>query len=127
MITAKYFAEREFQKCSPPCSLQDMDATFMSTLDAIRSVAGIPLVLNSAYRSLAHEKKMGRSGTSSHCKGLACDIRCNTLTNRNKIVRAAMACGITRIGIAPTYIHIDADKDKTQCVIWIYDRQGNQL
>lgn len=127
MITAKYFAEREFQKCSPPCSLQDMDATFMSTLDAIRSVAGIPLVLNSAYRSVAHEKKMGRSGSSSHCKGIAVDIKCTTYANRWKIVTAAKSCGIRRMGIAPTYIHLDMDKDKTQDVIWIYDRQNNQL
>ena len=127
MITCKYFQDSEFRKCSPSCSLQDMDATFMATLDAIRSVAGIPLVLNSAYRSVAHEKKMGRAGTSSHCKGLAVDIRCNTLSNRNKIVRAAMACGIRRIGIAPTYIHLDMDADKTQDIIWIYDRQNNQL
>lgn len=121
MITAKYFKESEFQKCTPSCSLQDMDQNFMNTLDAIRSVAGIPLVLNSAYRSVVHEKKMGRPGTSSHCKGVAVDIRCNTFTNRDKIVTAAKACGIRRIGIAPTYIHLDVDKEKTQNIIWLYE------
>ena len=127
MSEYKYFKDAEFRKCSPSCSIDDMDEGFIRLLDGIRGVAGIPLVLNSAYRSPEHEKKMGRSGTSSHCKGIAVDIRCNTLANRDRIVRAAMACGITRFGIAPTYIHIDADKDKTQGVIWIYDKAGNQL
>ena len=127
MITAEYFKESEFKRCNPSCSLQDMDQDFMTLLDAVRSLAGIPLVLNSAYRSVAHEKMKGRSGTSSHCLGIAVDVRCNTLSNRDKIVRAAMALGIRRIGIAPTYIHLDTDKDKTQDIIWIYDREGRTL
>ena len=35
------------------------------------------------------------------------DIRCNTSENRLKIVKAALECGITRIGIGKTFIHID--------------------
>lgn len=120
MITARYFKESEFNKCSPACSLQDMDQNFMDTLDAIRSLAGIPLVLNSAYRSLEHEVKMGRSGTSSHCKGIAADIRCNSDSNRWKIIDAARRLGVKRLGIGKTYIHIDIDREKTQEVIWHY-------
>lgn len=124
MITANYFKESEFQRCSPSCSLQDMDQDFMTLLDAIRTLAGIPLVLNSAYRSPAHEKKMGRAGTSSHCKGIAVDIRCSTFANRWKIIDAAKRMGVRRFGIAPTYIHIDTDKSKTQDIIWLY--QGSK-
>lgn len=120
MITARYFKESEFTRCSPACSLQDMDQNFMDTLDAIRSLAGIPLVLNSAYRSLEHEVKMGRSGTSSHCKGIAADIRCNSDSNRWKIIDAARRLGVKRFGIGKNYIHIDIDREKTQEVIWHY-------
>ena len=120
MITARYFAESEFKKCVPPCSLQDMDQMLMHRLDNARQMAGIPFVLNSAFRSVAYERSKGRAGTSSHTKGLAVDIRCNTDRNRWKILRALIDNGFTRIGIGKTYIHADIDKDKTPEVIWHY-------
>ena len=117
---AKYFSAAEFKKCKPACSIEDMDAGFLARLDAIREAAGIPLVLNSAYRSPDYEIKHGRKGTSAHTLGVAVDIRCNTYQNRYKIVRAALACGITRIGVAKTYVHLDASKSHAQEVIWDY-------
>lgn len=119
-ITAKYFTEAEFRRCTPPCSLQDMDQQFIRQLDAARASAGIPFVLNSAYRSPAWEKSKGRAGTSSHCKGLAVDIRCNSDANRWKVVTALLDNGFTRIGIGKTYVHADLDTAKTQRVIWHY-------
>lgn len=119
-VTAKYFSEAEFRRCSPPCSLQDMDQGLMRRLDSAREVAGIPFVLNSAYRSVAYEKSKGRAGTSSHCKGLAVDIRCNSDANRWKVVTALLDNGFTRIGIGKTYVHADLDTAKTQRVIWHY-------
>lgn len=119
-ITAKYFSESEFRRCTPPCSLQDMSQALMLRLDNARQMAGIPFVLNSCYRSVAYEKSKGRTGTSSHCKGLAVDIRCNSDANRWKIVKALIDNGFTRIGIGKTYIHADIDTQKTQGVIWHY-------
>lgn len=119
-VTAKYFSEAEFRRCTPPCSLQDMDQQFIRQLDAARASAGIPFVLNSAYRSPAWEKSKGRAGTSSHCKGLAVDIRCNSDANRWKVVTALLDNGFTRIGIGKTYVHADLDTAKTQRVIWHY-------
>ena len=82
---AKYFVEREFQKCTPACHLSDMDPAFMDMLDRVRELAGIPLVLNSAYRSKAWEKAHGRPGTSTHCKGQAVDIRCSSDASRYRV------------------------------------------
>lgn len=117
---SKYFKAAEFKRCTPACSIEDMDAGFLALLDAVRERAGIPLVLNSAYRSPAWEIRQGRTGTGAHTLGLAVDIRCNTNQNRYKIIAAALACGITRIGIAKTYIHLDASKAHAQRVIWTY-------
>ena len=118
MITSKYFAESEFRRCTPSCSLQDMDQEFMHTLDRIRARAGIPIVLNSAFRSVSYEKTKGRNGSSAHTLGLAVDIRCNASTNRYKILHAALELGITRIGVYPSFIHIDTSKKHSQKVIW---------
>lgn len=120
MYQSKYFCEGEFLRCEPPCDIEQMDADFLKTLDRIRECAGIPLVLNCAYRSRQHDVKKGRSGNSAHTRGLAVDIRCTTSSNRMKIVRAALACGIRRIGIGKNFIHLDADPSLPQDVIWDY-------
>ena len=120
MITAKYFQEKEFKNCAPACSLQDMNQEFINVLDQIREKAGIPLVVNCAYRTAEHEKKQGRTGTSSHTLGCAVDIRAYDSGVKYKIVQAALQCGITRIGIAKTFIHLDTSKTHDQNVIWLY-------
>lgn len=117
---SKYFSPAEFKRCTPSCSISDMDGEFLALLDRVRERAGIPLVLNSAYRSRSYEYAKGRTGNSAHTRGKAVDIRCNTSANRMAIVRAALECGITRIGIGKTYVHIDCDRSLAQNVIWHY-------
>lgn len=115
-----YFDDKEFARCSPPCNLGDMDARFMAKLDLARAKAGIPFVLNCAYRSRAWDLSKGRTGNSAHCSGKAVDIRCNTSANRMKIVQGLLAAGFTRIGIGRTFVHADNDETKPQGVIWHY-------
>lgn len=115
-----YFTASEFRRCTPSCDIGQMSPAFLVQLDRVREAAGIPLVLNCAYRSVAYERKKGRSGNSAHTRGLAVDIRCNTSANRYKIIRAALECGITRIGVGKTFVHLDSDTSLTQGVIWHY-------
>lgn len=119
MKTCKYFSAAEFKRCSPSCSINQMDDSFLVTLDALRAQAGIPLVLTSAYRSPAWDKSKGRSGTGAHTKGLAVDIKANASGTRLKIVEAALALGIRRIGVAANFIHVDIDKSLPEG-IWTY-------
>lgn len=120
MITARYFKEAEFKKCTPSCSLQDMNQRFMTTLDGVRALAGIPLKLSCAYRSVAWDKAKGRSGNSAHTRGMAVDIVCNSSSTRSKIVTAALRLGINRIGIGKNFVHLDTDTSLPQNVIWHY-------
>ena len=120
MITAKYFKEAEFKACVPSCSLQDMKQGFMTTLDGVRALAGIPLKLSCAYRSVAWDKAKGRSGNSAHTRGYAADIVCNSNATRSKIVTAALRMGISRIGIGKNFIHLDTDPSLPKNVIWHY-------
>lgn len=117
---SKYFSAKEFRACVPSCYIEQMEPGFLVLLDRVREAAGIPLVLNCAFRSVAHEKKMGRSGNSAHTRGRAVDIRCHTSTNRYKIVAAALGCGIRRIGIGKTFVHLDNDETLPQGVMWDY-------
>ena len=120
MITAKHFSEAEFKRCTPACSLQNMDQNFINTLDKLREAAGIPLVLNCAYRSKQWDLSKGRNGNSAHTRGKAADIRCNASDTRMKIVKAALAVGIKRIGIGKNYVHVDTDASLPQNVVWHY-------
>lgn len=51
MNTSKFFAPKEFQRCVPPCHIDDMDQHFLNVLDAVRSEVGMPLRINSAFRT----------------------------------------------------------------------------
>lgn len=117
----KYFKEEEFRKATPSCSLSDMDEDFMQLLDVSREIAGIPFVINSAYRSVEYEKKKGRSGNSRHTKGIAVDIRCRTNGERYLIVASLLIAGFRRIGIGSNFIHVDSGyPDASQPIIWTY-------
>lgn len=115
----KHFKPYEFECCVPKCSIDDMNADFLCALDDARELAGVPFTLNSAFRSKGWELEHGRTGTSSHCKGLAVDIRCSDSRRRYLIVNSLIAVGFMRIGINKSYIHVDSDPDKRSS-IWLY-------
>ena len=106
---SKYFKEIE----------TNMSKEFLFVLDEAREFAGIPFIINSAYRSPEHPLSI-KNPSSSHIKGLAVDIKATDSKTRFKIVKALIEVGFTRIGIADTFIHVDLDLDKTQNVIWTY-------
>lgn len=120
MYKPRYFKESEFTRCTPPCKLSDMDEAFMYKLDEARDLSDFPFILNSAYRSKAYELSKGRKGTSSHCLGLAVDIACSSSFVRQSILSALIRVGFRRIGIYPSFIHVDADDDKLSAV-WLDD------
>lgn len=124
MYKPRYFSEKEFKRCIPSCSMSDMSIQLLIALDDLRSYVGMPIVLNSAYRSVEYEKKNGRSGTSSHCKGLAVDIHCTDSIQRMKILEYTFCDSNVyhpafRVGISKNFIHLDIDTCKPYCV-WTY-------
>lgn len=118
MIKLRYFKPEEFEKCTPSCKIDDMDEEFMQKLDDARSLCSYAFVLNSAYRSPEYEREKGRSGSSSHCKGVAVDISCLTSICRLKMIMCLLAVGFRRIGVYPTFIHVDSDSSKMTS-LWI--------
>ena len=97
----------------------NMNVDFLAKLDEAREFAGIPFIINSAYRSPSHPESI-KNPTSSHIKGLAVDISAKDSITRFKVLDALIAVGFSRIGIAGTFIHVDLDYDKSQNVIWTY-------
>ena len=98
---------------------ENMNVDFIAKLDKARECAGIPFIINSAYRSTKHPLSI-INPTSSHIKGLAVDISAKDSRTRGLVLKALRAVGFNRIGIASTFIHVDLDLDKVQNVTWTY-------
>jgi hypothetical protein len=118
-ITSRHFKEYEFQRCSPPCSLQDMDQGFMDKMDATREDYGKPLTPTSAYRSPAHDKSKGRSGTGDHPQHKGLDVTSGNGRDNWNLRQAAEKNGITRIGISKKFTHL-GDGNGAKRVLWTY-------
>ena len=120
-LDLKYFKLSEFDSPDEVGSGKKMDSKFLEKLDYARHNAGIPFKINSGYRTEARNTLCGGRWGSSHKKGLAVDISYTGSRDRYLILNALMDVGITRFGIAKTYIHCDVDKQKDQDVIWLYN------
>jgi uncharacterized protein YcbK (DUF882 family) len=117
----KHFNYFEFDSPDIQGSGQLMSKELLEILDEVREDYGKPIVITSGYRTEAHNEKVGGKPNSSHLRGLACDVACTTSRDRFELVRLFLEYGITRIGIADTFIHIDIDdEDKSPKVIWTY-------
>jgi hypothetical protein len=130
-MSLRYFNQSDFDKCNPPCKLEDMDKVFMVMLDSARNHSGIlaqskgdkcVYVLTSAYRTVAHEIKKGRSGTSSHTKRVAVDIACPDSRTFYYVIQGLLKAGFTRIGINfdSKFVHVDQDLEKTPNLVFGY-------
>lgn len=102
----------------PACSADDLSPSLVRVANQLYDLH--PFHVNSAYRSRQWDLLKGRSGNSSHCKGYAMDIRVVDHRERLRFLGELIRLGVTRIGIAKTFIHFDVDPDKPSSV-WLYD------
>ncbi len=116
----KYFNYEEFDSPDVQGSGQMMSKELLDILDKVREEFGKPITINSGYRTTAHNESVGGTEKSSHTKGLAVDIACNSSRDRFILTSLLIGNGITRLGIAKTFIHADIDPDKSTNVIWTY-------
>lgn len=117
----KHFTYDEFDSPDIPNSGRNMDPHFLEMLDAIREEAGIPMVVNSGYRTAAYNRSLKDSTpNSAHTRGMAADIRATTGKDKFLILRAAIVHGIKRIGIGKNFLHLDCDSTLPNPTIWFY-------
>lgn len=119
-----YFKYHEFDSPLQQGSGQLMQPSFLYLLNQARHIAGIPFEITSGFRIEADIERLEKAGykvskNSSHLKGYAADIACESGLERLKIVQSLLEAGFTRIGIAKTFIHCDNDPDKPDS-IWTY-------
>jgi zinc D-Ala-D-Ala carboxypeptidase len=119
-MSLKHFRYEEFASPDVPHSGEYMDAYFLEMLDHARHIAGIPFKINSGYRTIEHNEKVGGTPNSSHIVGKAVDIAIRNSRERWLILDSLIHAGFTRFGIANTFIHVDSDDYKDANVIWTY-------
>ena len=112
----RYFVWAEFD-CKHT-GLNEMTPAFIHRLDDLREACGFPFVITSGYRDASHPVEARKQTPGTHSKGIAVDIAVSSGAQKYILVQEALRAGFTGIGIAKTFVHIDARK--TTPVIWTY-------
>jgi len=70
---SQYFSRKEFEcRC---CGRLQLDSHLVEGLEALRALAGLPVIINAGYRCPRHNQEVGGVPNSEHTRGLAADIR----------------------------------------------------
>jgi zinc D-Ala-D-Ala carboxypeptidase len=120
----KWFQPSEFDDPTAPGSGEAMmDYAFVERLDYLRRLWGRPLVINSGYRSQAHNIAVGGVKDSAHQRGLAADIQMHGLTDCIRFATVAAMNGLKRIGVDMKggYVHLDSDLSLPSPAVWFYN------
>lgn len=116
----RFFKLSEFDSKDAPGTGIRMDLDFVLRLDRMRELLKMPLVIESGYRTAAHNARVGGKKDSAHLLGWAADIRAIASETRFKIVNCALDLGFRRIGIGPSWVHLDEDTTKPKNLLWLY-------
>ena len=114
------FRPSEFDSPDRKGSGLNMTKDFMDKLQRLRDYIGFPLIIVSGFRTSEKNSEVDGVSDSSHMKGCAVDVLAKTSSRRYAIIKGAMHCGINRIGINRTTIHLDTDSEKADEVLWHY-------
>lgn len=87
---------------------EKMSFFLLCRLDAARSIAGIPFIINSSYRE----------DSPSHKNGVAVNVAASMSTTRYLVVQGAIMADFQRIGVYDLHVHLDVSRDLDQRVIW---------
>lgn len=111
MQISKNFKVREF-RCKDGSDAILIDVDFVKdNLQKIRDHFGVPITINSAYRTSAHNTKVGGAKNSYHMKGQAFDIVVKGKTP-NEVARFAQTLGINGIIQYNSFVHVDSRATK---------------
>ncbi len=113
-----HFKKEEFD-CHGDSRANYMNLKFVHLLDMIRDEYGKKMIVNSGYRTMAWNLKIGGVPDSAHVKGLAADILCKSSIDRFRLITIALKY-IDRIGIGKDFVHMDASKTLPHPRIWTY-------
>jgi len=92
-------------------------------LEELRKLIGLPIIINSGYRSLEYNRSIGSDDTSQHILGRAVDIQKFYLDD-DAFELIAKLVGFKGIGIYDNFYHLDIREKLINTVGRDYDRWG---
>ena len=111
---SKNFTVKEFA-CSDETDTVFISLALVNLLQKIRDHFGKAVIINSAYRTEAHNKSIGGATYSQHKYGLAADIHINGVTPKEiaAYVETLMPSS-GGIGIYKSFVHVDVRRVKSR-------------
>lgn len=102
-----HFKVREFA-CSDGTDAIFVSGALVAVLENIRNHYGVPVTVNSGYRTEAHNKKVGGAAYSQHKYGTAADIAVKGVAPAKVAAYAEKLLPTSGgIGVYGTFVHID--------------------
>ena len=114
----KFFNTSEFDSPDVSGTGKNMQHSTLLMLCEARKIADVPFKINSGYRTIAHNTKVGGVSNSAHLKGYAADISTPNGKHQEKILIALRQAGFKRFGVYKNFVHVDNDPTKKQFVAW---------
>lgn len=115
------FKVKEFA-CKDGTDLVVVGWNLIKILQQIREHFGQPVVINSGYRTLAYNSKVGGAKASYHLKGQAADIQVPGIAPI-KVAAYAEGLGVQGIGLYASFTHVDT---RSQRYYWV-NASGNSV
>lgn len=111
---SKNFTVKEFA-CSDGTDTVFISLALVNLLQKIRDHFGKAVIINSAYRTEAHNKSIGGATYSQHKYGLAADIHINSVTPKEIAAYVeTLLPSSGGIGIYKSFVHIDVRRVKSR-------------
>ena len=119
------FSLREFASkdgSETPESVMDNIRMLAGNLQVLRDEIGKPIIINSGYRSEAHNKRVGGVANSQHRFGRAADIRVNGMSPKQVYDTILRLMGEGKmhnggVGLYNTFTHYDVRSNQSR---WDY-------
>jgi uncharacterized protein YcbK (DUF882 family) len=117
---SSHFGFNEFQ-CKDgtpvPPELWDNLSMLLDNLEVIREVLKKPMIINSGYRTVVHNKRVKGAKNSMHIQAKAADIRVNGIKSSTvyKLIIDLIDKGFIvngGVGLYPKFVHYDIGKSR---------------
>lgn len=117
------FSPREIASKGEGELLVDYDA--LDTLQRLRDLLGTPMIITSAYRSPAHNKRVDGAKQSKHMEGIAFDVRMDNY-DPHEFEAAARTVGFKGFGYYQKsgFMHIDTGPERSWGKPWPRSKTG---
>lgn len=115
------FKAKEFA-CKDGTDIVKVNRTLVQMLQQIREHFGQPVIINSGYRTIAYNSKVGGAKSSYHLDGQAADIRISGIAPI-KVAAYAESLGVQGIGLYASFTHVDI---RNQRYYWV-NASGNSV